>query len=214
MSGKPPAKEGKATATQATRESSAEEEMTIKGTGFLSRRSLLEESFGKPQLDALIDELARTHRVFARPILASTRIPMSPWMAFTEAVLERFYAGDEWAYWQFGQQSADFALSGPYKNLVRNRDRAAFAQAVGTAWKLYYSRGRAVGTWQEDVMRYCIEEVPCPHTYLEYSACGWVSRGLELIGSAPVRTEILQGYSRGDSRVEYRFHCQAVAQTS
>jgi hypothetical protein len=185
----------------------AKDEMTVKGTAFLARRRTLESSVGSARVDAFINELAQKYRIFSEPILASTKIPATQWIDFNDALIERFYGGLSKTYWRFGQESAEFALTGPYKNLVQDRDAAAYAQAVGTAWKVYYSHGRAEGVWQGDLFRYCIDDVPVHHVYFEFTACGWVERGLQLIGASVKRTRAVQGYSRGDQRVEYCFHC-------
>jgi hypothetical protein len=183
------------------------DEMTVKGTAFLARRRTLDSTLGSAKIDALIRELATKYGVFSTPILASTKIPVTHWIAFNDTLIERFFGGTDRTYWRFGQESAEFALSGPYKNLVQNRDRAAYAQAVSTAWKVYYSHGRAEGAWVGDVFRYAIEDLPVHHVYFEYTACGWVEHGLQLIGAPVLRTKAVSGYSRGDSRVEYHFHC-------
>ena len=186
----------------------AEPEMTIKGTAYLARRQLLEGTIGSAKLDALLAEVARSHPVFSGPILASTRIPMSQWIALSDAIIDRFYGGDaEAGYWRIGQESADFALAGPYRNLVRDRDLGAFAQAVATAWKTYYSHGYAEGTWEGDVFRYRIEDVPVQHICLEFTACAWVERGLQTLNTSVVERRTIASYARGDTRVEYIFRC-------
>jgi hypothetical protein len=181
--------------------------MTVKGTAFLARMRTLADRVNNAGIDALIKELAKEHSVFAQPVLASTLIPVKAWIAFNDAAIERFYGGVLKTYWRFGEESAEFALSGPYKNLVQNRDVEAYAQTVSTAWKVYYSHGRAEGVWKGDVFQYSIEELPVHHVYFEYTACGWVKRGLELIGVQVLRSRAVQAYSLGDSRVEYHFQC-------
>jgi hypothetical protein len=184
--------------------------MTVKGTAFLARMRTLASKASPAEIEALIKQVAQEHGVFSQPVLASTLIPVVQWIAFNDAAIERFYAGVVRTYWRFGEESAEFALSGPYKNLVQDRDVEAYAQAVSTAWKVYYSRGRAEGVWQGDVFRYSIEDVPVHHVYFEYTACGWVKRGLELIGAQVLRSRAVQAYSLGDSRVEYHFHCGRI----
>lgn len=181
--------------------------MTVKGTAFLARRNSLDGKLASLEVEALLEELAQTHPVFGRPILASTLIPVRAFIAFNDLLIDRHYGGVSKTYWRFGQESAAFALAGPYKNLVRDRDRDAYAQTVSTAWKVYYSHGRAEGSWHDDVFRYRIEDVPVHHVYFEYTACGWVEQGLELIGEKARRTICLAGYGRGDRRVQYDFYC-------
>ena len=93
---------------------------------------------------------------------------------------------------------------------MRDRDAQAYERTVSTAWQVYYSHGRAKGAWQGTVFHYCIDDVPVHHIYFEYTACGWVERGLELIGAPVKRTVAINGYSRGDTRVEYHFHCSKL----
>ena len=83
---------------------------------------------GNASVDELIRELAPTYRIFSEPILASTKIPASQWIAFNDLLIERFYGGLTRTYWRFGQESAEFALTGPYK-ITSNTRRAAGSSA-------------------------------------------------------------------------------------
>jgi hypothetical protein len=158
--------------------------MDVKGTAFLARKMMLVEEVGEDRYSELVSEIAHKEPIFNQPIIATSLIPIRAFVAFNEAVLEKFYGGDPSAYQRFGEKSAEYGLIvGPYKRI------------------------RETNSIDGDVAELKLHGIHPEHRYLylEYATAGYVRRGIELVGLRSVAMERVRGFSSGDDVVHYRY---------
>jgi hypothetical protein len=182
--------------------------MIVKGTAFLGRKSYLEKALGKDVFDAFLAEAAKRDPAFAQPILPTTRIEVDAFLRLNDAVVRRFYRGDEKSYIAFGEASAVWALTeGPYKRLLASRSVDEFAASAPVIYRNYFTEGDAKA---EHVRPDCVElrltGIETRHVYFEYAVNGYFRKGLELVTGQPVTMKAAKGFSRGDADVLYTFH--------
>ncbi|HJL19502.1 MAG TPA: hypothetical protein RMH99_27820 [Sandaracinaceae bacterium LLY-WYZ-13_1] len=183
--------------------------MRVKGTAFMARKALLQEELGADGFEAFFGEFVARHPDWPRPILATSTIPIDVFLALNDAVVERFFDGDELSYWRFGRQSAEWALiDGPYRRIREERDLDRFVASAPSLYRNYFTEGSARSEIADDgTVHLWIEEIPREHhhVYFEYAIVGYFERGLALVSDRPVEHERLEGFSAGDERVHYRY---------
>lgn len=181
--------------------------MEVKGTAFLARKAMLEQEIGAERFAALLREAAERDPVFATPILATTRLPIDAFLRFNELIVTEVYDDDEHSYFRFGEQSAAWALSGPYKRLVENRSIDEFVASAPTIYRNYFTEGEARATRKGNVVELRLEGIPVKwgHAYFEYAICGYFRRGLEEVSGAPVEMHAAASFVQGDDHVAYEY---------
>ncbi len=187
--------------------------MDVKGTAFLARKVMLIEEIGEDAYQRFLAEMAERDPIFGQSIIATTLIPIRSFIAFNEAILERFFDGDPNAYFRFGEKSAEYALLiGPYKRIRETSSVAAFVESARFNYQGYYTAGRAEGTLDGDEADLKIHGIPadCRHLYFEYVIAAYVRRGIELTGLRSATMTRVLGFSRGDEEIHYRYHVEAT----
>jgi hypothetical protein len=186
--------------------------MEVKGTAFLARKAMLEREIGAERFAELLRTAAQRDAVFGAPILATTRIPIDAFIRFNEIIVKRVYDGDEQSYFRFGEQSAAWALSGPYKHLVDHRSIDEFVESAALIYRNYFTEGEARATRRGRVVELRIDGIPrrWGHAYFEYAITGYFGRGLEVVSGAPVEMHAVKGFVRGDDRVAYEYTLAAA----
>jgi hypothetical protein len=182
--------------------------MDVKGTAFLARKMMLVEEVGEDRYSELVSEIAHKEPIFNQPIIATSLIPIRAFVAFNEAVLEKFYGGDPSAYQRFGEKSAEYGLIvGPYKRIRETNSIAVFVESARVIYQGYFTEGRAEGHLDGDVAELKLHGIHPEHRYLylEYATAGYVRRGIELVGLRSVAMERVRGFSSGDDVVHYRY---------
>ena len=181
--------------------------MEVKGTAYLARKAMLEREIGAERFAELLRSVAKRDPVFAAPILATTRIPIDAFMRFNEAIVDKVYGGDQHSYFRFGEQSAAWALAGPYKRLVENRGIDEFVASASAIYRNYFTEGHAHATRKDKLVELRIEGIPdgLGHAYFEYAICGYFRRGLEEVSGGAVEMHALKGFVKGDSYVVYQY---------
>lgn len=182
--------------------------MQVKGTAFLARKALLGEQIGEDVWNAFVAEIGETIPIFADPIVAVTNIPVHDFLAFTDALVERFFDGDPQAHWRLGVASADWALTdGPYAVFFETRDIAGFLRTGPHLWRAYYSAGVFAGTLDQarGIVDVKITGLDVKHVHFELNVMGYIKRGLELVGAKVKEVQPVLGFSQGDPEVHYRF---------
>lgn len=186
--------------------------MDVKGTAFLARKVMLIEEIGEEAYQRFLAEVAEREPIFGQNIVATTLLPIRSFIAFNEAILERFFNGDPSAYFRFGEKSAEYALLiGPYKRIRETSSVAAFVESARFIYQGYYTAGRAEGTIEGDDAELKIHGIPEDgrHLYFEYAIAAYVRRGIELTGLRATTMTCVQGFSRGDEEIHYHYHVEA-----
>jgi len=181
--------------------------MKVKGTALIARHQTIAREFGEDAWSEFFDEFVEGAPILAGGVLPISSIPVDTFLAFSDALVKRFYAGDAKVHWRFGVDSADWALTrGPYSNFRGSRDVAAFLAVAPALWHAYYSAGRfEAGVEDAGTHAWAQIESPVRHLHFEYSVMGFVQRALELVGGQVQGHEAVRGFSRGDRDVYYRF---------
>ena len=185
--------------------------MDVKGTAFVARKALLERKFGVERFDAVLRAQAKLDPIFARPILATSKIPIDAFLRLNDRIVRDLYAGDDKSYFEAGVASAEFALGegGPYRALVTNRDIVSFAASAPRIYRTYFDEGEAAGTaTDEKHIALTLTGIPIRHVYFEYAICGYFGRGLELVSGRTISSKCVRGFSRGDADVRYEYLVQ------
>lgn len=183
--------------------------MQVKGASFVSREQELVKAFGRKKWDAFIGRIAKVEPFFKRRIVATSSIPLEPFLYMQEELIRDFYNGEEVAYWALGENSGQWALTdGPYKIFMKTRDMRQFILSVPQKlWDTYYTEGSI--DVKLDGRRIDIKIFsPIKHIYFEYVVMGYVYKALELIGAYPVEYKVIEGISTGSDNIHYVFHIQ------
>jgi hypothetical protein len=178
--------------------------MEAKGVAFQARKKLVCEQFGEDKWEAFLKEYGERDGYFRTDILPTALIPIDKFLAFNEALLKRFFMGDERAYVTMGERTAEFSLvDGPYKTYLRNRDyKSLVEESVPKLWKKFYTDGTLEITYQPGQVDASIHGLPQRHVYFESAVVGFMKRTLELAGAAKVSFTKLPGK---DIRFKFTF---------
>lgn len=188
--------------------------MEVKGTAFLARRSMLVREIGEERFRAFFARVAEREPLFGRPILATTTLPIRPFLAFNDMIVRELYDGDVRSYVRFGEASAEWSLTeGPYKNMVTSKSLDQFAGMGRLLYANFFTAGRAesalrpAGGADRQVVDLRLLDVPreCHHPYMEYAIPAYFRRGLELVAHATVSMRALRTYGKGDPEVHYEY---------
>jgi hypothetical protein len=183
--------------------------MNVKGTAFFARKLLLESQFGEEKAKKMLDAAVAAVPEFPQLVLASTSIPMGPFLKLQDELLARHFSGDPQSFFQFGEMSADWALTkGPYKALAADKDIDSFATQGAALYRTYFDTGTASTSLQDGHVEFRIDGVPKEfrHVYVEYATLGYFKRGLEILGATNVHARRIRGYSIGSDDVHYEIH--------
>ncbi|MCA9592021.1 MAG: hypothetical protein KC776_01885 [Myxococcales bacterium] len=182
--------------------------MRVKGTAYHARLNLLRSKWGEEKVAAFLKGFHERHPSFPRKVLATTWMPADEFLKLNDAIVDEVYDGDDESLWELGEASAAWTLKdGPYKNLLETRDTRRFANLAKVMYANFFDTGSARSDYQPERVDLWIEGIPdgLQHLYFEYSVVGYFRRGLELLGET-VRSECVEGFSKGDPRVFYKLH--------
>lgn len=182
--------------------------MDVKGTAFVARKTFLERKFGEARFAALVRAQAAIDPIFGKPILATSKMPIEPFLRLNDRIVRELYAGNERSYFEAGAESAEFGLGegGPYRALVTSRDLPTFVASAPRIYRTYFDEGDAAGTMESPTLVVLtLTGIPIRHVYFEYAICGYFGRGIELVSGAKVDTRCVSGFSRGDAEVRYEY---------
>ena len=182
--------------------------MEVKGTAFLARKQLVVAERGEAQFEALVRRFAEKEPVFRAPILATTILPIRPFLALNDEILRELYEGDVQSYLRVGEASAEWSLTqGPYRYLRESKSLEQFAGMGKVLYGNFFTGGRAETKLVGDVVELRIDgiERDLRHPYFEYAICGYFKRGRELVGAKRVEMKRVRGFTQGDADVHYTF---------
>lgn len=182
--------------------------MKVKGTAYLARMNLLRSKWGADKTSEFLRRFEEEHPAFPRAVLPTTWISAEMFLELVDAIVLEAYAGDTQSLWEIGEASAVWSLrEGPYRNLLERNDLERFAGLGKAMYANFFDTGEARSELVGSYVEVAIDGIPpeLRHPYFEFSLIGYFRRGMQLLGATP-RTECLQGYSRGDTRVLYRLH--------
>jgi hypothetical protein len=182
----------------------------VKGTAFLSRRGFIDKEHGAGTFEGIVRRQAKVDPVFRDPILATTRLPIEPFLRLNERIVAELYGGDDRSYLRVGELSAEWALAegGPYHHLVKGRDIEAFSRSAPAIYKNYFTEGAAeahVDPKDPTKITLQLVGIAIPHKYFEYAIIGYFRCGLGIVSGKNVVETCVRGFSKGDRDVLYRY---------
>lgn len=181
--------------------------MHVKGIAYLARESMMMAAHGADTWRSFMADFSRTEPIFKGQILPITRIPAEAFLRLNDALVQRFYKGDPQAYWAYGEQSAQFAMTqGQLKGLFQPGEFQKFLMSTPAIWKGYFDAGELAaipsGPGTIDIR---IFDVPIKHVYFEYSVVGFGKGGMKVPKAPHPDPQLIRGFSKGDDDVLYRF---------
>lgn len=182
--------------------------MFAKGTFFVGRRAYIAERFGEAAWDEFLRDVALVDPVFAKPILATTLVPIESYFRFHERSVERFFRDEARPLWTIGEKSAEWSLThGPYKHLKNNpKSLGEFVAKLPLIWTAFFTEGRLETRLIDDKTVDCdLLDLPVSHSSFEDAVMGYAKRALELVSGRTVVEHRLLGMQRGRNRVHYQF---------
>ncbi len=187
--------------------------MEVKGTAFLARRGFIDKEHGAGTFEKIVQRQSVVDAVFREPILATTRVPIEPFLRLNDRIVAELYGGDDRSYLKVGELSAEWALAegGPYHTLVKDRDVPAFARSAPAIYKNYFTAGAAESEMDpRDPKKVSLRltGISIPHVYFEYAIIGYFRRGLAIVSGRPVNETRVRGFSKGDRDVLYTYVIQ------
>ena len=174
---------------------------------YIGRRTFITKRFGAERWDAFAAALAAREPAFAKPILVTSLVPMEAYVVFQEACLKAFFAGDENAYWEMGEEAAVWALTdGPYAALATGKSYELLMSKLPLVWTMYFTTGTLETAALPGVASFKIVGNELPHICIEYVVMGFARRAIEMVGKVTKETRRLRGIKDGDgSVVHYEF---------
>jgi hypothetical protein len=180
--------------------------MEVKGVAFLARQAMAEATYGTEPWRRFLADFAKREPLFQQPVLPVTRLPVVAFLALNDALVRTFHGGDTRAYWQFGEASGRYALTqGQLRGMFEPGEFRRFLQFTPFIWKGYFTEGELQVLPGPAFTELRIVGVPHHHVYFEYAVMGFAKGGLEALGAKALQVQALQGFSRGDDEVRYRF---------
>lgn len=178
--------------------------MHVKGTAWLARDEAMVKAFGEARWRAFLAKMQPKAPFLAAPVMPISRIPVEPFLALHDALVDEFYGGDPQAYWRFGETSAEWALQHQLRGLFAPGEGRRFLSFSSTIYRGYFDVGELAVETTPAHVELVIRGVEPPHVYFEYSIIGFAAGGLRVLG-VPCEPECVKGFSRGDAEVRYRF---------
>lgn len=178
--------------------------MHVKGTGWLARHEAMEKAFGAERWAAFLQTQRSRAPFLNAPVMPISRIPVEPFLLVHDALVKEFYGGDTRAFWDFGETSAQWALTHQLRGLFAPKEARRFLQFSPTIYKGYFDGGELVTETTPTSIDLVIRNVEPRHVYFEYSIIGFATGGLKVL-ECPVTPEVIKGFSKGDAEVRYRF---------
>ncbi len=180
--------------------------MEVKGVAFLARKQMMVQAHGEAVWRDFLAEFSQRDPTFDQPVMPVTRLPVDSFLRLNEALVMRFYKGDQKTYWQFGVKSAEHAMSqGHLRGMFVPGDYRRFMHFAPGIWKGYFTEGELQVKPEERSFELRLTKVSRPHAYFELSVMGFIAGGMAFLGAKQLQHEALKGFTRGDPEVLYRF---------
>lgn len=180
--------------------------MEVKGTAITVFPLFIEDRFGERALENWLDSLPEGSSKFFRE-----GIDINRWYPYRQACVEptvqvcqMFYEGKASGAWELGRYSADYALMGFYRSVVKLNTLNLYVERGGVMIAEYYRpcRSRTVSVEKgRAVIR--VEDFPESHILVENRIAGWMQRAMEIRGCHRVGVEMKRSLASGDPFSEY-----------
>ncbi len=180
--------------------------MEVKGTAIAIFPLFIIDRFGDRELEEWLGRLPKaTAALFRAPVDINRWYPYrQACVEPTELVCRMFFGGEAAGARELGRYSADYALTGFYRSVVKLNTLKLYLERGGVMISEYYrpcrcrtvsvDRGRAVVR---------IEDFPESHALVENRIAGWMQRAMEVRGCRRVGVEVARSLAAGDTLTEF-----------
>jgi AraC-like DNA-binding protein len=173
-------------------------EMKIKGSAVLARKHIITRQFGESEWAEFFKEMTSDFALFARPVLATSVIPLPDFLSFHDKLMSRFFGRQLPSYVSLGEQCARWAVTdGPYRSFIADRDFHDFVEFFPCTWRTYFLETSSYCTTKVDGCSIEFEAFDLPrwHPYFEHFVVGYFKGALEVICANPIQFRQVQGGS-------------------
>ena len=182
--------------------------MRIKGAALMARKSIVTKEFGEGAWSKLLADMAQSFASFRQPVLATSTIPYTDFLAFHDELVRRFYGGENRAYIMLGEQSARWAVTeGPYKSFIADKDLEGFVRFFPRTWTTYFIETQSHCTTSingSGVIEFKTFDLPVWHPYFEMFIVAYFKGALELVCANTIRMKQVRGGSGTGYHYELR----------
>lgn len=178
--------------------------MEVKGTAVEIIRRYVQQMFQDKGVQRWLDALPySSRRIVEGVVLPSTLYPVHEALVVpTQAVCEVFYQGRMDGAWELGRYSADVALNGVYKFLVRVAPPAMVLQKATVLTNYYRPMKLEIIKKSDNHHTLCISEMDEPSLIIDNRIAGWAQRGLEICGVKNFTVKIVSSAKDVNTRTE------------
>ena len=186
--------------------------MQVKGMAFIARQASVAAKFGNEKLEQVMDAAPQVRALMTSSgnFYPSRLYEYEHYTAFNQSVCDILYNGDEKAYIEMGEESAEAALQSVHKIFIMNKDVRSFLRSLPVIYNAYYVDMGAAKIDIDDKINSAVTEIHVPgrpHRSLCQIISGYVKRGLALCGARDITLNETACQCRGDDacRMEIRW---------
>lgn len=181
--------------------------MEIKGAAVMSMRDFIRHKFGENCFQSWVEGLSTEARsIYSGPILPTAWYPARTALFEPgEKLVETLGNGDKNITRDAGRYSAELALTGIYKLLIKIGSPEFLIKKASSIMTTYYKSGAAMSAQSIGVKRVSskITEFADPHYVAENRIMGWTERAMELSGAKEIKVELTKTMTAGDPYTEF-----------
>ena len=182
--------------------------MKVKGSALATIPEFIREQFGEESFSGWLEILTPEAReVYEEPILNLRWFDVPTVLIEPmETLCERFYAGDPRGAWDAGRFSADKALRGIYRMMVKIGSPSWLIERTSRIMGMFYDEGQ-VDVIEENKKSGTsrLKGVSIVSPMIELRVGGFMERGLEISGAKNLRFDMPSSMTRGDPHTDYHF---------
>jgi hypothetical protein len=181
--------------------------MNVKGTFFVTSKTVVVDFFGEDRWNAFITKLAEKDQYFSKMIMSISLVPVEKLIVFFDEMCREFFNNDKMQYQTFGRSGAKAALSagGVYQAYLINKDIKQFVEfALPKLWSTYYDGGAVTAWFENKTVHIKITGIPVKYIYFEYLVMGYFQQALKVFGKKSVAKKI-RSIASGDEDLYFQF---------
>jgi len=181
--------------------------MNIKGTFFVTAKTVMIEVFGEERWNAFITKLAEKDNYFKKVIMSVTLIPVEKLIFIFDEMCKEFFNNDKMQYVTFGRSGAKYVLQpgGLYQSYLLNKDIKQFVEfALPKLWSTYYDGGVITTRFENNIVHIKITGLQIKYVYFEYLLMGYFQQALKVFGKKSVAKKV-RSLSNGDDDIYFQF---------
>lgn len=185
--------------------------MNIKGSCYVTTKTIVTEAFGEERWNAFNARLAEKDKFFGTIIMSVTPIPVDKIIIFFDEMCKEFFNNDKMQYAMFGKSGAKFVLSptGPYKSHLLAKDIKQFVELnMPKIWSTYFDGGTFSARFENNTAHIIITGIQVKYPYVEDLIIGFNQQALKIFGQKTTATKI-RSIASGDDDFYFQLKLKA-----